>query len=153
MSLTLLSLNIIFLFIAIAAFSGAISQIYGPIGILTRRRQARVDIVSALNKAGGLLPKVKADGVLCVFGIKALTKKGISSASPVPVTNALLNSVSEEGALGKGSYKYLGVALKRQDGAYDISYRDLAKFSWIFAARNKGVALPQLTEQLNAVST
>ncbi|MEQ3747374.1 MAG: hypothetical protein ABNH53_14205 [Henriciella sp.] len=150
---TILTLSLLGIIIAVAAFGGSISQLYGPIGAYTRRKEAREYVEQTVRKCAEVLPSIMSAHKIVIFGVNSISKRALRLNGEVkPIDAAAFNTLSQDGQFDLGDYKYLGVAFREDNGTLNFKDLLLSDQEWLLQARVKGLNDDIIAAQLAAIS-
>lgn len=125
LGVTILSLALLWIFIAFPVFLAVSSQIFGPTGIRGRRQSAYKAIERSVEKIGSALPRLAPDARLRVFGLLSANKSSVQVTSKAKtLTPDTLGELAPGGGFFTTRYKYL-VAIPA-DGAGRLDHNQPA---------------------------
>jgi len=125
------------------------SQIFGPVGLRTRRKKHRADIARIRQRFPETFAKLDPGVRFAVFGIQSIKRAGLSlSVPPQKVTASMADAISDDGVLPLGDYKYLAVVPLRANGKPDISHPDLKSHFWLMQAARKKIPQDQILQSI-----
>lgn len=134
--------------------SGAVStQIFGPVGLRTRREKHRTDLLKVKERLQRNLQTLGRDKTIYAMGIAAISKHGIEPCSTLQQVDVeLVQTLSEDGLFPLGKYRYLAVAISDGEGdvtKLTLNHRDLKEYPWYVEAKMRGISDEDIDALLN----
>ena len=154
MAISVALISPIGIFIFGAVFSGALSQLVGPLGAMTKRSSTRQELPALIDT---LQSEVKAlsNARICVFGVLPSTKKGLVTGPSMHRLDAeLVGNIDADGRLPIGDYVQLGIAFARTPGD-PLVFEDqsIRRLDWVSYAREKQISDADMHRAISRILT